>query len=88
MKGRGFRGGSDERMWLGLEIIVAGLPSLDVHRFNEFIDNDAIIRCTVGVQKNFLAFKPEHKGVLGVFCLAEKRALGLMLVFSLIENEH
>ena len=31
MEGRGFRGGSDEkmmRMWLGLEIIVAGLPPL------------------------------------------------------------
>ena len=64
MKGQGFRGGSDERMrmWLGPEIVVAGLPSLDVHRFNEFIDNDAIIRCTVGVLKHFLALKPEHKG--------------------------
>ena len=31
MEGRGFRGGSDEkirRMWLGLEIVVAGLPPL------------------------------------------------------------
>jgi len=76
------------RMWLGPEIVVAGLRSLDVHRFNEFIDNDAIIRCTVRVLKHFLALKPEHKGVLGVFCLIEKRALDLMLVSSLIENEH
>ena len=31
LKGRGFRGGSDEKMremWLGREIVVAGLPSL------------------------------------------------------------
>ena len=31
MEGREFRGGSDEkmrRMWLGLKIVVAGLPSL------------------------------------------------------------
>ena len=31
IEGRGFRGGSDEnmrRMWLGLEIVVAGLPFL------------------------------------------------------------
>ena len=31
MKGRGFRGGSDEKMrimWLGLEIVVVGLPPL------------------------------------------------------------
>ena len=32
MKGRGFRGGSDEKMrgmWFGLEIDVGGLPPLD-----------------------------------------------------------
>ena len=32
IKGRGFRSGSDEemrRMWLGREIVVVGLPSLD-----------------------------------------------------------
>ena len=32
LKGPGLRGGSDEkmrRMWLGLEIVVAGLPPLD-----------------------------------------------------------
>ena len=32
IKGRGFQGGSDEkirRMWLGREIVVAGLPLLD-----------------------------------------------------------
>ena len=32
IKGRGFQGGSDEimrRMWLGREIVVAGLPPLD-----------------------------------------------------------
>ena len=31
LKGRGFRGGSDKkmrRMWLGREIVVAGLPPL------------------------------------------------------------
>ena len=31
-EGQGFRGGSDEkmrRMWLGLEIVVAGLPPLN-----------------------------------------------------------
>jgi len=31
LEGRGFRGGSDEkmkRMWLGLEIVVVGLPPL------------------------------------------------------------
>ncbi len=31
MKGRGFRGGSDEKMrtmWLGIEIVVVGLPPL------------------------------------------------------------
>ena len=34
LKGRGFRGGSDEkmrRMWLGLEIDVVGLPPLCTH---------------------------------------------------------
>ena len=37
LKRRGFRGGSDEkmrRMWLGLEIVVAGLPPL-VLQFHE-----------------------------------------------------
>ena len=34
VEGRGFRGGSDEkmrRMWLGLEIDVVGLPPLTQH---------------------------------------------------------
>ena len=38
-EGRGFRGGSDEkmrRMWLGQEIDVAGLPPL-VHLSNKYI---------------------------------------------------
>ena len=38
LEGRGFRGGSDEkmlRMWLGLEIVVAGLPPL-VEPFKHF----------------------------------------------------
>ena len=33
LKGRGFRGGSDDkmrRMWLGREIVVTGLPPLPV----------------------------------------------------------
>ena len=34
LEGRGFRGGSDEkmrRMWLGLEIVVGGLPPLGIY---------------------------------------------------------
>ena len=37
LEGRGFRGGSDEKMrwmWLGLEIVVAGLISLTEQTFN------------------------------------------------------
>ena len=38
LKGQEFRGGSDEkmwRMWLGREIVVAGLPPLPVHLINK-----------------------------------------------------
>ena len=41
MEGRGFRGGSDEKMWFGLEIVVVGLPPLVMvyvlFALNEFV---------------------------------------------------
>ena len=46
LKGKGFRGGSDEkmrRMWFGLEIDVVGLPPLNMH-FIIYVDNFLCLR--------------------------------------------
>ena len=39
IEGRGFQGGSDEkmRMWLGREVVVAGLPQLNVQNYKKDI---------------------------------------------------
>ena len=65
MEGRGFRGGSDEkmrRMWLGLEIVVAGLPPIGLHRsVKPWMDETSLNKFCAFVSKvSFLAGIPVY----------------------------
>ena len=89
LKGRGFRGGSDEkmrRMWLGREIVVAGLPPFNWQKLDctrcwtkhSFFN----INCLMNYRKNklFLVFS---KYV--VPCLHTYKLL-VILIFFILKN--